>query len=87
MQKDEKARLKKNAETFHFMFISVADPGSGAFLTPGSGIWDLGSEMGKKLKIRIRDEYAGTYFRELRNNFLGYKCLNSLMRIPDPEYF
>jgi hypothetical protein len=38
--------------------VSVADPdpGSGAFLTPGSG---------------IRDEYFGLYFRELRNNFLG----------------
>ncbi len=38
--------------------LSVADPepGSGALLTPGS---------------RIRDEYPGSYFRELRNNFLG----------------
>jgi hypothetical protein len=34
---------------------SVADPGSGAFLTPGSG---------------IRDEQRGSYFRELRDNFL-----------------
>jgi hypothetical protein len=32
------------------------DPGSGAFLTPGSG---------------IRDEPFRSYFRELRNNFLG----------------
>jgi hypothetical protein len=44
--------------------------GSGAFLTPGS-------EMGKKSRsgsgIRNRDEYPGSYFRELRNNFLGKK--------------
>jgi hypothetical protein len=26
----------------------------------------------KKIKIRIRDEYFGSYFRELRNNILGY---------------
>jgi hypothetical protein len=46
--------------------------------------------------IQIRDEQPGSYFRELRNHFLGLKCLNSLMRdgknsdpgsginIPDP---
>jgi hypothetical protein len=28
-----------------------------------------------KIKIRIRDEHPGTYFRELRNNFLGLKIL------------
>jgi hypothetical protein len=33
---------------------SVADPGSGAFLTPGSG---------------MNNERPGSYFRELRNNF------------------
>jgi hypothetical protein len=38
--------------------------GSGAFLTPGSG-------MGKKIRIRIRDEQPGSYFRELRNNFFS----------------
>jgi len=40
-------------------------------------------------KIRIRDEHFGSYFRELRNNFLGYS--NSLMqmriRIRDPTIF
>ncbi len=36
-----------------------SDPGSGAFLNPGSG-------MGKKIRIRIRDEQPGSYFRELR---------------------
>ncbi len=44
--------------------IRIRDPGSGAFLTPGSGIRD-----GQKIKIRIRDEHPESYFRELRNNF------------------
>ncbi len=43
------------------------DPGSGAFLTPGSGIRD-----GKKVSIRIRDEQPGSYFLELRNHFFGF---------------
>ncbi len=45
---------------------SVADlfPGSGAFLTPGSGAFlTPGSGMGKK-------SGSGSYFQELRNNFL-----------------
>jgi hypothetical protein len=52
---------------------SIANP------DPGSGA----------IKIRIRDEYPGSYFRELRNYFLGPKYLNSLMwiRIRDPESF
>jgi hypothetical protein len=49
-----------------FPKISVADPGSGAFLNPGSGV---GKKSGSA--IRIRDEQLGSYFRELRNNFLG----------------
>jgi hypothetical protein len=48
--------------------IRIRDPGSGAFLTPGSG---------------IRDEQPGSYFRELRNKFLGLKYLNSFIRIRD----
>jgi len=36
----------------------VADPGSGAFLTPGSGIRD---EL--KIRIRIRDEQLGSFAR------------------------
>jgi hypothetical protein len=61
--------------------ISVADPdpGSGAFLTPGSG-------MGKNQDPEIRDEQPGSYFRELRNHFFGLKYLNSLMQIRDPEW-
>jgi hypothetical protein len=42
--------------------------GSGAFLTPELG-------MDKKIKIRIRYEHRGSYFQELRNNFLGFKKL------------
>jgi hypothetical protein len=63
---------------------SVADPGSGAFLTPGSG-------MGRKSASGsgIRHEQTGSYFLELRNHFLvflGLIYLNSLMRIRDPGW-
>ena len=51
-------------------FSSVSDPGlgSGAFLTPGSG-------MGRKSASGsgIRDEQPGSYFLELRNHFFGVK--------------
>jgi hypothetical protein len=59
-----KRRLMRTKQWAAYIY-SVADPdsGSGAFLTPGSGI-------GKKMRIRIRDEQPGTYFPELRNNFL-----------------
>ncbi len=69
--------------------ISVADPdpGSGAFLTPGSG-------MGRKSASGsgIRDEQPGSYLLELRKLetiffvFLGLKYLNSLLRIRDPGW-
>jgi hypothetical protein len=47
---------------------------------------------GKKIKIHIRDEHPGSYFRELKNCFWVkkiHKLLNSLMRIRirDPEFF
>ncbi len=43
------------------------DPGSGAFLTPRSGAFlTPGSGMGKKIRIRIREEQSGSYFWELR---------------------
>jgi hypothetical protein len=46
--------------------IRVRDPGSGAFLTPGSGMgWE-------KVSIRIRDEQPGSYFLELRNHFFAF---------------
>jgi hypothetical protein len=48
--------------------IRIRDPGSGAFLTPGSG-------MGKKIRIRIRNKQPGSYFRELKNPFFGVKIL------------
>ncbi len=42
---------------------SVADPGSGAFLTNGS-------RMGLKSRSGS-DEHPGSYFGDLRNNFWG----------------
>jgi hypothetical protein len=39
-----------------------------------------------KNKIRIRDEQPGSYFRELGNQFFGFKYLNYLMRIRDPGW-
>ncbi len=44
--------------------VRILDPGSMPFRP-----LDLGSGMGKKIRIRIRDEQPGSYFRELRNNF------------------
>jgi hypothetical protein len=66
--------------------ISVADPdpGSGAFLNPGSG---------------IRNGQPGSYFRELRNIFFavkilkflnadpGWKKIGSEINIPDPQHW
>jgi hypothetical protein len=46
------------------------------FLTPGIRYTDSGWE-----KIRIRDEHPKSFFRKLINSFLGYKYLNSLIRI------
>jgi hypothetical protein len=69
------------------LFCSVADPDprSGASLAPGSGFRCLFGPK-KHIRIRIRDEQPGSYFRELRNNFLGFKYFNSLMRIRDPGW-
>ncbi len=51
--------------------VADPDPGSGAFLIPRYGIRD-----GYKIRIRIRDEQPGSYFRELlRNYFLEVKIL------------
>ncbi len=52
--------------------VADPDPGSVAFLTPGSG-------MGRKSASGsgIRDEQPGSYFLELRNHFFGLKYLNS----------
>jgi hypothetical protein len=47
---------------------------------PNSSVADPGW---LKERIRIRDEQPESYFRELKNHFLGLKYLNSLMRIRD----
>jgi hypothetical protein len=41
----------------------------------------------KKIKLRIRDEHPGSYFRKIRNNFLGVKILKFLDADPDPQCF
>jgi hypothetical protein len=60
--------------------VADPDPGSSAFLTPGSG-------MGKQSVSGsgIRNEQPGSYFVKLRNHFLGLNYLNSLIRIRDPD--
>jgi hypothetical protein len=70
--RSEKWKMCKNiifSNYFSFLWLlcSVADP------DPGSGIRWLFDPW-----IRIRDPglTSGSYFRELRNNFLGYKYLN-----------
>ncbi len=47
-------------ETLYVLMVgpSVPDPGSAAFLTPGSGI-----------DKKIRDKQSRSYFPELKNNF------------------
>jgi hypothetical protein len=49
-----------------YISTSVVDPGSGAFLTPGSG---MGKKSQSGSEILIRYEQPGSYFRELKNNF------------------
>jgi hypothetical protein len=50
--------------------VADPDPGSSAFLTPGSG---MGKKSGSGSRIRIRDEKTGSYFLELRNHLFGVK--------------
>jgi hypothetical protein len=47
---------------------SVPDPGTGAFFT----LW-IRDPLWVKIKIWIQDEYPGSYFPELKNNFSGLK--------------
>jgi hypothetical protein len=47
--------------------LRIGNTRSGAFLAPGSG---MGKKSGSGSEIRIRDEQTGSYFREIRNNFL-----------------
>ncbi len=61
--------------------VADPDPGSGAFLIPGSG---MGKKSGSGFGIRIRDEQSRSCFREPRNHFLGLKYLDSLMQNRDP---
>ncbi len=56
-------RIQEIGKDYVSNSVADPDPGSGAFFTPGSG-------MGK-IRIRIRDEQPGPYFREYRNIFLG----------------
>jgi hypothetical protein len=62
---------------YRYVRYSVADPGSGAFLPPGSG-------MGKKSGsgIRIRDEPPGSYFRELKKTMFWVKILKFFDVVP-----
>jgi hypothetical protein len=62
---------------------SVADPGFGAFLTPGPGS-GIGEKTGSGTGIRIRNDHLGSYFIELRNLFFGLKYLIYLLGIQDP---
>ncbi len=66
------------------IIVAICDQCSGSWIR--CFFWPRGSGMGIKTRfgsgIWIRDEDLGSYFRVLRNNFLGYKkYLNSLMRI------
>jgi hypothetical protein len=54
------------------LYTSVADPGSGAFLTPRSGSG-----------IGIQDEHPGSHFRQLKP-FFGLKILKFLDADADP---
>jgi hypothetical protein len=58
--------------------VADPDPGSGAFLTPGSGIWNtFFPDPGSRIPdLRSRIPYP--YFRELSDNFWGKKFYNSL---------
>jgi hypothetical protein len=54
--------------------VADPDPGSGANLTPASGIRERG--WVKKIRIRIRDEQPGSYFLEhLKNHSFKLKYL------------
>jgi hypothetical protein len=55
--------ILKQQQNFINTRVADPDPGSGAFLTLGSGIRD-----GYVIRIRIREQ-PGSYFRELKNNF------------------
>jgi hypothetical protein len=71
--------------------FSVADPDPGSRIRCHFDPWIRDTVSGlrdpgwvKKIRIRIRDEQPGSYFRELGKNFFGLKYLNFVMRIRDP---
>jgi hypothetical protein len=72
MHKTKISRYTFSLYRFAKSLPSVADPdpGSGAFLTPGSG---------------IRIEQTGSYSYSLETIFWGLKYLHSFMRIRDPD--
>jgi hypothetical protein len=59
-----KRERKTAVSKVHKGEASVADPRIRCLFDP----W---IRDGYKIRIRIRDEQPGSYFRELRNNFLG----------------
>ncbi len=67
-------QLSYDVEFTNFMLkkTSVADSDTESGIRDPVLFWPLDprSGMGKKIKIRIRYEHPGSYFRELRNNFL-----------------
>jgi hypothetical protein len=68
---------------FFFLGNNVVYPGSGAFLTPRSGIQD-GKKSGSG--SRIQDEHPGLYFQEHGNNF-WVKNFKFFDADPDPGSF
>jgi hypothetical protein len=82
---EKAAAYLQSLQGFHGHFSvnlsSVPDPEYGSFLTHASEI--RMRDPGWK-KIRIRDEHPRSFFRELRNNFLGSKILKFFDADPDP---
>jgi hypothetical protein len=63
--------------------VSVADPGSGAFLTSGSGIRNRFFQgPGSRIPV-FGSRIPNPYFLELSDNFSGKKFYNSLKTGPD----
>jgi hypothetical protein len=74
-EKIQKLSFKQNK----IIFVSLFRPGAVLRIRDPVPFWplDLGSGMGKKSGSwsGIRDEQPGSYFRELKNNFLGSNTL------------
>ncbi len=63
------------------LFAAVVDSSS---VTDPVPFWPLDPGW-VKIRIRIRDEQPGSYFRELRNHIFRLKYLYSLIQIRDPN--